>query len=151
MGCPFLAPMGVLEWRSCKSTEQFELDALVKRLDTLPPYARPLFLRLTHEIDATETFKPKRRIYLEQGFDASVLRIRFTFLNTSDRPMCPSMRSATKGFETGPCDFEGEKRTVERRSSAPGAGRGSTVRLVSARHSYVCSFEPNASSVRAAR
>ena len=48
---------------------QFELDALVQRLDALPPYARPLFLRLTHEIDATETFKPKRRIYLEQGFD----------------------------------------------------------------------------------
>ena len=48
---------------------QFELDALVRRLETLPRYARPLFLRLTHEIDATETFKPKRRIYLEQGFD----------------------------------------------------------------------------------
>jgi fatty-acyl-CoA synthase len=52
-----------------KIDEQFELDALGRRLETLPPYARPLFLRLTHEIDATETFKPKRRVYLEEGFD----------------------------------------------------------------------------------
>ena len=49
--------------------EQFELDALVPRLEALPPYARPLFLRLSREIEATETFKPKRRLYLEQGFD----------------------------------------------------------------------------------
>jgi fatty-acyl-CoA synthase len=52
---------------------QFELDALVMRLETLPPFARPLFLRLTHEINATETFKPKRRLYLEEGFDPELV------------------------------------------------------------------------------
>ena len=29
---------------------QFDLDVLVRRLETLPPYARPLFLRLAREI-----------------------------------------------------------------------------------------------------
>ena len=48
---------------------QFDLDALVRRLETLPRYARPLFLRLAREIETTETFKPKRRVYVEQGFD----------------------------------------------------------------------------------
>ena len=48
---------------------QFDLDALVRRLETLPRYARPLFLRFAREIETTETFKPKRRVYVEQGFD----------------------------------------------------------------------------------
>ena len=48
---------------------RFDLDALPGRLETLPKYARPLFLRLAAEIETTETFKPKRRVYVEQGFD----------------------------------------------------------------------------------
>ena len=48
---------------------QFDLDTLARRLETLPRYARPLFLRLAREIETTETFKPKRRVYVEQGFD----------------------------------------------------------------------------------
>jgi fatty-acyl-CoA synthase len=48
---------------------RFELDELVRRLETLPRYARPLFLRLCHEIETTETFKPKRRSYADEGFD----------------------------------------------------------------------------------
>jgi fatty-acyl-CoA synthase len=47
----------------------FDLDELVRRLETLPRYARPLFLRLAREIETTETLKPKRRVYVEQGFD----------------------------------------------------------------------------------
>ena len=85
---------------------QFELDALVRRLETLPPYARPLFLRLAQQIEATETFKPKRRVYVEQGFDPERVEDRFTFLNASNRPMSRSMRSATERSETGPCVFE---------------------------------------------
>ena len=38
-------------------------------LEILPTYARPLFLRITEEIAATETFKPRRKAYLEEGFD----------------------------------------------------------------------------------
>ena len=48
---------------------RFRLDELPKRLEVLPKYARPLFLRLAAAIEATETFKPKRRAYVEQGFD----------------------------------------------------------------------------------
>jgi fatty-acyl-CoA synthase len=52
-----------------KIGEEFNLDALVERLETLPRYARPLFLRLAREIETTGTFKPKRRVYVDEGFD----------------------------------------------------------------------------------
>ncbi|HTR11802.1 MAG TPA: long-chain-acyl-CoA synthetase [Roseiarcus sp.] len=52
---------------------QFDLDVLVRRLEILPPYARPLFLRLAREIVTTETFKPKRRVYVEQGFNPELV------------------------------------------------------------------------------
>ncbi len=48
---------------------RLDLDALARRLETLPRYARPLFLRLAREIETTETFKPRRRLYVEEGFD----------------------------------------------------------------------------------
>jgi fatty-acyl-CoA synthase len=48
---------------------RFDLDVLVRRLEPLPRHARPLFLRLAREIETTETFKPKLRFYVEQGFD----------------------------------------------------------------------------------
>ena len=56
-----------------KINRQFDLDVLVRRLETLPSYARPLFLRFAREIVTTETFKPKRRLYVEQGFDPELI------------------------------------------------------------------------------
>ena len=38
-------------------------------MEALPRYARPLFLRLVSEIATTETHKPKRGLYLKEGFD----------------------------------------------------------------------------------
>ena len=52
-----------------KIDERFDLDGLSAQLETLPRYARPLFLRVATDIDATETFKPKRKAYVDQGFD----------------------------------------------------------------------------------
>ena len=52
-----------------KIDEKFDVDGLSAQLDTLPKYARPLFLRLATEIETTETFKPKRKAYVDQGFD----------------------------------------------------------------------------------
>ena len=52
-----------------KIDDSFDLNDLPGRLKILPKYARPLFLRIASSIEATETFKPKRRFYLEQGFD----------------------------------------------------------------------------------
>jgi fatty-acyl-CoA synthase len=46
-----------------------DLEAVVRLLEALPRWARPLFLRLAGAIETTETFKPKRRAYVEQGFD----------------------------------------------------------------------------------
>jgi fatty-acyl-CoA synthase len=37
--------------------------------DRLPPYARPVFLRLVASLAATETFKLKKQVLVEQGFD----------------------------------------------------------------------------------
>ena len=39
---------------------------------SLPDYARPLFLRLRREMDVTSTFKQKKIDFVEQGFDPSV-------------------------------------------------------------------------------
>jgi fatty-acyl-CoA synthase len=47
----------------------FDLDALPERLKILPKYARPLFLRLASKVEITETFKAKRRAYVDEGFD----------------------------------------------------------------------------------
>jgi fatty-acyl-CoA synthase len=52
-----------------KIDRQFDLDALPGRLEILPRYARPLFLRLALKIEITETFKAKRRAYVDEGFD----------------------------------------------------------------------------------
>jgi fatty-acyl-CoA synthase len=52
-----------------KIGDGFDLDGLPTRLQILPKYARPLFLRIASAIATTATFKPKRRSYLEQGFD----------------------------------------------------------------------------------
>ena len=52
-----------------KIDQRFDLDALPGRLEILPRYVRPLFLRLALKIEITETFKAKRRAYVDQGFD----------------------------------------------------------------------------------
>jgi fatty-acyl-CoA synthase len=48
---------------------RFDLDALPGRLQVLPRYARPLFIRLSPKIEITETFKTRRRAYVDEGFD----------------------------------------------------------------------------------
>jgi fatty-acyl-CoA synthase len=50
--------------------QDFDLSVLHSILnEQLPEYARPLFLRLTHRLDLTETFKLKKRSLMQQGFD----------------------------------------------------------------------------------
>jgi fatty-acyl-CoA synthase len=68
-GMALLRPVGSLD-----------LEVLARALEVLPRWARPLFLRLARAIETTETFKPKRRAYVEQGFDpASVSDPLFVF------------------------------------------------------------------------
>jgi fatty-acyl-CoA synthase len=48
----------------------FDLAALRKHLaERLPPYARPLFVRITSGIDITGTFKHKKASLVREGFD----------------------------------------------------------------------------------
>ncbi|MGE5368829.1 MAG: AMP-binding enzyme, partial [Chloroflexota bacterium] len=50
--------------------DAFDLDALRPYLKArLPAYARPLFLRLSHELEVTETFKHRKRELASEGFD----------------------------------------------------------------------------------
>jgi fatty-acyl-CoA synthase len=47
-----------------------DLAALRRHLQAeLPDYARPMFLRLTGEIDVTGTFKQKKGALVREGFD----------------------------------------------------------------------------------
>ncbi|HEX3953334.1 MAG TPA: long-chain-acyl-CoA synthetase [Stellaceae bacterium] len=48
----------------------FDAAALRQHLaERLPEYARPLFLRIRNEIEATATFKPKKQDLMAQGYD----------------------------------------------------------------------------------
>ena len=50
----------------------FDGPALFEHAErTLPPYARPLFVRLVGELEATGNFKPKKTRYRDEGFDPS--------------------------------------------------------------------------------
>jgi fatty-acyl-CoA synthase len=51
----------------------FDLEAFHKHLaQSLPDYARPLFLRIRGEMDVTSTFKQKKIDYVAQGFDPNI-------------------------------------------------------------------------------
>ena len=64
-------------------------------LAVLPRWARPVFLRLTDEIARTETFKPKRAAYVEQGFDpAASGDLLFIAEGEGFRPLTPSAYEA---------------------------------------------------------
>jgi fatty-acyl-CoA synthase len=52
-----------------------DLNALRRHLHAeLPDYARPMFLRLTGEIDVTGTFKHKKGALVREGFDPAASR-----------------------------------------------------------------------------
>lgn len=54
--------------------EGFDIAALPVHLaERLPVYARPVFIRLSRELDATETFKQKKGELAREGFDPSAM------------------------------------------------------------------------------
>jgi len=46
-----------------------DLADLQRRLDSLPAYARPVFIRIARSLDVTETFKHKRTKMAREGYD----------------------------------------------------------------------------------
>lgn len=52
--------------------DDFDIDKFHHHLEAnLPPYARPVFLRLQDQIETTGTFKPRKVDLVKQGFDPS--------------------------------------------------------------------------------
>ncbi|HEV2363888.1 MAG TPA: long-chain-acyl-CoA synthetase [Caulobacteraceae bacterium] len=52
----------------------FDPKAFAEHIDAkLPPYARPVFLRLEPRIDATGTFKPRKTNLAGEGFDPAIV------------------------------------------------------------------------------
>lgn len=50
--------------------ENFDIDRFRAEIEVaLPPYARPLFLRLSQTLEVTETYKHKKTSLIAQGFD----------------------------------------------------------------------------------
>ncbi|MFC0239241.1 long-chain-acyl-CoA synthetase [Rhodopseudomonas telluris] len=54
--------------------DDFDPAALHRYLaDRLPPFARPLFIRLSHALEITGTFKPKKQELIDAGFDPGIV------------------------------------------------------------------------------
>ena len=54
--------------------EQFSInDFYQKLLDQLPKYSIPVFLRISPEIEKTETFKYKKTDLVKDGFDPNLI------------------------------------------------------------------------------
>jgi len=54
--------------------EGFDIEALPAHLaQRMPAYARPVFIRVSSEIDATETFKQKKGDLAREGFDPGLI------------------------------------------------------------------------------
>lgn len=55
--------------------EGFDIEALPAHLaQRLPAYARPVFIRISRELDATETFKQKKGELARAGFDPDAIK-----------------------------------------------------------------------------
>lgn len=50
-------------------------------VENLPVYARPYFIRIRSEKDATTTFKQVKTVIQKEGFDPSIIRDKLYFLN----------------------------------------------------------------------
>jgi fatty-acyl-CoA synthase len=54
---------------------EFDLAAFrAESAARLPPYARPVFLRIVPTLEATATFKPRKQDLVQAGFDPRQIR-----------------------------------------------------------------------------
>ena len=55
--------------------EGFDIKTLGEQVDaSMPPYARPVFIRLQPEMEVTGTFKYRKMDLVEQGFDPAIVK-----------------------------------------------------------------------------
>jgi fatty-acyl-CoA synthase len=71
---------------------------LVKRL---PEYARPLFLRIRHEIEATGTFKQKKVDLVREGFDPATIEDPLFFNDSASQSFLPLDQALYDRIQTG--------------------------------------------------
>jgi fatty-acyl-CoA synthase len=65
--------------------EGFEFRAFAAHLARrLPAYAHPLFVRVSTELDSTETFKQKKQLLMREGFDPAKVRDPIYVRDTRD-------------------------------------------------------------------
>jgi len=80
----------------CEESE-FDFKTLLSKLKSeLPPYAVPVFLRISDEVDTTGTFKHKKAPLKERGFDLSKQQTPvYVWLPKSDEyvPLCKTIQS----------------------------------------------------------
>jgi fatty-acyl-CoA synthase len=70
--------------------DRIDLEALYRHATThLPVYARPLFVRLTSQLDTTATFKHRKVDFAEQGFDPARVGDPLYFRDDSARTYVP--------------------------------------------------------------
>jgi fatty-acyl-CoA synthase len=63
-------------------SESFDIDGFARHvLAKLAGYARPVFLRMTAETDATSTFKQRKTDLVHQGFDPAATTDDLYFLH----------------------------------------------------------------------
>ena len=79
-----------------KASAPLDLAAFARGMEVLPRYARPLFLRVSAAILATETHKPKRGVYAAEGFDPAQRKTRYMSTTPSERPTSNSTARATR-------------------------------------------------------
>lgn len=64
------------------STGNFNCESFMKVVQqALPPYARPVFLRISPEVDTTGTFKIQKTRLQREGFDPRLTTDKIYFLN----------------------------------------------------------------------
>jgi fatty-acyl-CoA synthase len=71
---------------------------LIKRL---PEYARPLFLRIRHEIEATGTFKQKKVDLVREGFDPAAIADPLFFNDSASQSFLPLDQALYDRIQTG--------------------------------------------------
>lgn len=67
-----------------------DLLSLTKALQkSLPPYARPVFIRLASEVDTTGTHKLKKVDLAKEGFNPNIIKDHLYYLNSKTQQYEP--------------------------------------------------------------
>ena len=81
---------------------ELDFSEFRQHLETrLPSYARPLFLRITDQIDATSTFKHTKSDLQRDGYDPAVTRDRIYFNDPAQRAFVPVDATLYNGIQSG--------------------------------------------------